>query len=96
VVALHGTSVGVFVKPGDFFKQWQRDHRQVIMRELKKRPDLSYLNNGKPVTMSTPMPDSELRPIVEQFLEHRLRAWDQFVRKAQDAFQAEKDAPELD
>jgi hypothetical protein len=64
------------------------------MRELKKRPDLSYLNNGKPVTMNTPMPDSELRPIVEQFLEHRL--WDQFVRKAQDAFQAEKDAPEID
>ena len=83
----------VLIKPGDFFKPWQSD-RAVITRELKKR-NLSYLNEGKPVTINTPMPDSEVRPIVERFLASRLRAWDQFVQEA-NAFQMERDAPELD
>jgi hypothetical protein len=92
---LHGTPVGVYIKPADFFKAaW---HREILTRELKKLTDLRYLNNGKPVTIHTPMPDYVLEPIVEKFLPpDRLRAWHDFVETTQSAYQRELDAPELD
>ena len=87
------TLQGVFVKLDDFFRPWQeraeperilrRRGAHMVMRELNERPDLSSYNNGKPVTMSTPLPASVIRPIIEQFLKSRLAAWDKFVENAE-------------
>jgi hypothetical protein len=91
---LHGVSVGVWIKPSDFFKaDWEREK---ITRGLKGRHDLDYLNNGKQVTIHTPMPFYVTESIVETALKHRLREWKQFVETTQTAFERERDAPALD
>lgn len=91
---LHGVPVGVWIKPSAFFKTvWELD---VITRGLKGQHDLDYLNNGKQVTIHTPMPFYVTESIVEKALIHRLREWKQFVETTQTAFERERDAPALD
>jgi hypothetical protein len=91
---VHGVSVGVWIKPSDFFRaDWERE---IITRGLKGQHDLDYLNHGKQVTIHTPMPFYVTESIVEKALRHRLREWKHFVETTQTAFERERDAPALD